>query len=431
MEIECIPCSPHQVIAEVMSVLRVRAQEKGLTLDGSWNGPIPKTIHTDPARLRQLLINLVGNAIKFTERGGVQIIARLIQDEGRPQLAMDVIDTGIGIAEEKLETIFRPFVQADTSVTRKFGGTGLGLAISKRIAAALGGSLTVESRLGDGSTFTAIIDTGPLDGVEFIRSPAEVVTSMPRRSAAGAGGAMLPGAKILLVEDGDTNRKLIELVLNRAGAKVVSAENGKIGVECTEREGFDLILMDMQMPVMDGYTAATVLRQRGLSMPIIALTAHAMRGDEEKCRAAGCSGFLTKPVDPDSLTRTLREVLDSRGYRLTASDAVSAEGPVPPIASSLPVDDPEFREIVEEFVERLRGKLDEMRQAWQRGDFDALARLAHWLKGSGGTAGFAAFTQPAARLEKVARQQQTEQIETVLDELAALYHRVGMPVTAA
>ena len=271
MEVERIPCSPYRVIAEVISMLRVRSQEKGLKLETTWAGPVPETIRTDPSRLRQLLVNLIGNSIKFTETGAVEVVSRLIATEGRPQLEINVSDTGMGIPRDKLEAIFDPFVQADTSVTRRFGGTGLGLAISRRIALALGGKLTVESWVGEGTTFTATIDTGPLEGVHFLQSPPEAVTSVHSHRRSCGKTDRVQGARVLLVEDGDTNRKLIELVLRRAGATVVAAENGRLGADLALRQDFDLILMDMQMPVMDGYTATRLLRDH--------------EGDRADCRA--------------------------------------------------------------------------------------------------------------------------------------------------
>ena len=195
MEVERITCSPYQVMAEVVSMLRVRSQEKGLKLETTWAGPIPETIRTDPARLRQLLVNLVGNAIKFTAAGAVQLVTRLIMTDGRPQLEIHVIDTGVGIPADKLETIFEPFVQADLSVTRQFGGTGLGLAISRRIAATLGGTVTAESRVGAGSTFTATIDTGPLEGVHFLHSPPEAITSVLCRDRSCGKTIQLQGVR--------------------------------------------------------------------------------------------------------------------------------------------------------------------------------------------------------------------------------------------
>jgi PAS domain S-box-containing protein len=435
IEVECVPCSPHQIIAEAISVLRVRAQEKGVRLENTWIGPVPEEIHSDPARLRQIVMNLVSNAIKFTEVGAVQVLARLVRTEGRQQLAIEVVDTGIGIPADKLEAIFEPFVQADSSVTRRFGGTGLGLAISRRIAAALGGKLTAESQEGAGSTFTATIDTGCLDGVRLLRSPGEVMTSVPRTREPGNSPLQLSPARILLVEDGDTNRKLIELVLRRAGATVLSAENGRLGVEAAARQAFDLILMDMQMPVMDGYTAARLLRDRGTTVPIIALTAHAMRGDEEKCQAAGCSGFLSKPIDPDRLVHAVGEFLAASGGGPRGAEyppqPSHCEGS--PLVSTLPTGDAAFRGIVEEFLLCLPTKLGHMRQAWAGGDFATLTQLAHWLKGAAGTMGFAAFTEPASRLHALAKSGQGEHIEAVLDELIEMGNRATLapPETAA
>ena len=279
LDVERVRCRPHQILSEIVSVLRVKAIEKHLVLDYRWQGGLPETIDTDPARFRQLLMNLISNAIKFTTAGAVQVIAELVPHDAQPRLAVHVIDSGVGIADDKFEAIFDPFVQADSSVTRQFGGTGLGLTISRRVARALGGDIHVASELGKGSTFTATIATGPLEGVRILNAPAsECVQSVEQKPQDSA--SQLTGARILVVEDGETNRKLISLLLRRAGANVSLAENGKIGAEAAIRDAFDLILMDMQMPVMDGYAATILLRQHGLTIPIFALTAHAMKGDE-------------------------------------------------------------------------------------------------------------------------------------------------------
>jgi signal transduction histidine kinase/CheY-like chemotaxis protein len=451
LELEQIHCSPQEVISEVVSVMRVKALEKNLTLDYDWGSGVPETICTDPARLRQLLMNLVSNAIKFTKTGGVRIAAELLQDGGAPQLVLQVIDTGVGIPADKFNAIFDPFVQADNSVTRQFGGTGLGLTISRRIAQALGGGIEVASEVGRGSTFTVTIATGPLDKVRILEAPAADgmrSTRQPHHTALPSLG----GARILVVEDGDTNRKLIGLVLQKAGAQVAMAENGRIGADLAMREPFDLILMDMQMPVMDGYAATTLLRQQGLAVPIIALTAHAMKGDQDKCLAAGCSGYITKPIDADLLIRTVAEslgdVLRNPHPPSPSPDNLSCEpgaagipaagrssvspSPTPiqvngaAIFSDLPTEDPDFREIVEEFIERLQTQLAAMRRASDARDFPELARLAHWLKGAGGTAGFPAFTKPAKLLETVVRDQQCDEIEAALAELLQLTQRIAV-----
>ena len=304
-------CSPHEVIDDVATVLRAKAIEKEVSLEYVWRSRVPETIRSDANRLRQLLINLVGNAIKFTRQGSVRIEAELVAAGDRPQLAIEVIDTGIGIAADKLQNIFEPFVQADSSVTREFGGTGLGLSICRSIVQSLGGELTVLSQVGLGSVFRATIDTGPLDGVTLWDVPPSK-TSPSAVPPTEVRTPTLPGTRVLLVEDGDTNRKLIRLILRRAGAEVVEAENGEIGVQCASRGEFDVILMDMQMPVMDGYTATRTLRLAGIQAPILALTAHAMTGDEEKCRAVGCSGYLTKPIDTEQLLAAVAVASEAR-----------------------------------------------------------------------------------------------------------------------
>ena len=446
MEFECVECQPHRIMAEAVSVLRPKAHEKGLTLSCRCDGQVPETIRTDPARLRQLLLNLAGNAIKFADHGSVEIVVRLLQTGDKPQLMISIMDTGPGIAPEKVEAIFDPFVQADSSVTRRFGGTGLGLAISRRITAGLGGSLSVQSELGRGSTFTATIDTGPLTGIRLLDGfSAEGV--MHHEEHADDSEVSLSDAEILLVEDGEDNQKLISLVLRRAGATVSTASNGATGVEQATSHNFDLILMDMQMPVLDGYAAARILRERGVAVPIIALTAHAMKGDEEKCRAAGCSGYLTKPIAVNLLVQAVSRALTQAGRAQpgrtspdpdpppSAPESPPSELPAhcEPLVSSLSAEDPELCDLVEEFVERLPDQLDAMLHAWTTGDLSQLARLAHQLKGSGGSMGFAAFTLPAKRLETLAKDGQLDQIEDALEEIANLIARIaaapGQPVT--
>jgi len=292
LEVEKIPCSPHEIISDVIRVLGVRARECGLMLDYSCAGAIPETVQSDPTRIRQVVTNLVGNAIKFTKEGGVKVVVRMTADCEQPKLAIDVSDTGIGIAAEHLDSIFDPFVQADAATTRQFGGTGLGLAISRRLARALGGDLIARSELDKGSTFTVTIDTGSLDGIELLdfHQLQERAKSAIRPSRLEIQA--LPSARILVVDDGEPNRQLIGLVLGRAGAQVEMATNGEEAVKIASKRDFDVILMDMQMPVMDGYTATRLLRERGMTLPIIALTANTLQGGEEKCRDAGCTGFL-------------------------------------------------------------------------------------------------------------------------------------------
>jgi len=434
LQIEIADCSPAEVLAEVLSLLRVRTLEKGLTLEARWLHGVPATIQSDPARLRQLLMNLIGNAVKFTAHGSVEVLMDLHQLGGQWWLAMSVVDTGPGIPADKLDAIFDPFVQADSSVTRNFGGTGLGLAICRRIVAALGGTLTVSSEVGRGSTFRATIPTGPMEQVPIYAAPR--TEAIAARTRPTWGTIKLPPAQILLVEDGESNRRLMTLLLGRAGVQVTVAENGQVGCDLALAHAFDVILMDMQMPVMDGYTAATRLRRQGVTAPIVALTAHAMSGDERRCREAGCSGYLAKPIDPDLLLAAVADLLGTPAAAATAlASATSAAEPqasvIPhdagPLRSSLPDDDPEYREIIVAFVTHLQEKTEALQHALAARDYPEVARLAHWLKGSGGTAGFAMFTAPARHLEQLAKEARAAELPAAVAEVLQLAERTTVP----
>jgi CheY-like chemotaxis protein/HPt (histidine-containing phosphotransfer) domain-containing protein len=239
---------------------------------------------------------------------------------------------------------------------------------------------------------------------------------------------VLPPARVLLVEDGEINRQLISLILRHAGLDVITAENGQIGVELATHAGFDLILMDMQMPVMDGYMASLRLRQMGLQTPIIALTAHAMKGDEEKCREAGCSGYLSKPIDTDQLLRTVAASLPPTGT-WTAAPGPAAPGACvePPLVSTLPTKDPGFATIVRAFIGDFGIKLEAMHQAWEKKDLEGLRRLAHAVKGTGGSVGFAPISEAAKRLEKAVQSGDGEETEEALAELHHMAARLVAP----
>ncbi len=436
LKVERIPCKPHHIIRDVIQVLGVKAREKSISLDFELANAIPETILSDPSRLRQIVTNLVGNSIKFTEQGGVKIAIGLAASSSSPQLTIAVIDSGIGVPEDKLQSIFNPFVQADTSVTRKFGGTGLGLAISRRFAQALGGDITIRSELGKGSVFTVTIDTGPLEGVKLLESH-QVLAASEEITTEDQPRWQFPPARVLVVDDGDENRELVTVVLEEIGLKVEGAENGQVAVEMAQREDFAVIFMDVQMPVMDGFTATRQLRLRGFKTPIIALTAHAMKGFEEEIMAVGFSGYLTKPIDIDAMIHKLADLLRARsldaahsGKHIEPAIAMDTEIALrpaeeePPLISRLAANNPRFRPIVEKFVRRLEDQLDAMSKAWDERNFEELANLAHWLKGAGGTVGFDAFTEPAFGLEQLAKAQNTEEIEAAIAELRRIAGRI-------
>ncbi len=310
MLIEPVRCSPIQLAAEVASLTRPQAVAKQLELKTELFGPLPEHVQTDPLRLRQVLINLVGNAIKFTDHGEVRLSVRLAADCDPPRLCFEVADTGIGMTEEQMAKLFQPFTQVDGSATRRFGGTGLGLCICKYLTEALGGNMEVRSEPGQGSVFRATVDPGPMDGVLMIENPQESLADwLSSAPLPNAGQRALQG-RILVAEDGADNQRLICALLRKAGAEVAAVENGQLAVESAlaaldAGEPFDMILMDMQMPVMDGYEATRRLREAQYASPIVALTAHAMSQDRQRCLDAGCDDYLAKPVEQQGLVKTI------------------------------------------------------------------------------------------------------------------------------
>ncbi len=314
LEVERIECSPIQVIAEVESLVYAHRNAKKLELRFEYEGGIPEKIYTDPTRLRQILINLVGNAIKFTQSGHVALVTRMrFEPDGPSLLEFDVVDTGVGMTPEETARLFHPFTQADASTTRRFGGSGLGLAISRRLANALGGDIRiVHTAPGAGSRFRVTVDSGPLDGTRILQDVTQNWRGNVEALAVSADRTDTLDCRILLAEDGPDNQRLISHLLRSAGAEVVIVENGKLAVDTAtaalaQGQPFDLILMDMQMPEMDGYAATSLLRRQGCTHPIIALTAHAMAGDRQKCLHAGCSDHLTKPINRRQMVATIRQ----------------------------------------------------------------------------------------------------------------------------
>jgi PAS domain S-box-containing protein len=440
MEVERLPCAAHEVVAEIARVMQIKAAEKGVGLRVNLVAPLPERILTDPGRLRQVVTNLVGNAIKFTTAGEVRVDVRMAEGLGGGPLCIDVVDSGIGIPQDRLEAIFEPFTQAEASTTRQFGGTGLGLTISRRFARALGGDIVASSRPGQGSVFHVTLDTGDLSGVGWL--DAEALASTEET----AGQAELPGftwrfpaRRVLVVDDGAENREFVRLVLEDVGLVVLEAVNGQLAVESVERERPDLVLMDMQMPVMDGSTATRLLRDRGATLPILALTANAMKGFEAEVAAAGFSGHLTKPVDVDLLLQTLAGLLDGTRVAAAASAEAPAQeedvpqaAPAPAAADTSPIVSrmarhPRLARVARSFCLQLPAKLAEMRDALQRGDLGELAALAHWLKGAGGTVGYDDYFEPARLLETAAHEDDRPQCAALLTGLEAMARRTVAP----
>jgi signal transduction histidine kinase/CheY-like chemotaxis protein/HPt (histidine-containing phosphotransfer) domain-containing protein len=418
MTVENVRCSPSMIIVDVASLMRVRAKEKGLFFEVHYQTPIPETIESDPTRLRQVLMNLVGNAIKFTASGGIRILARCENaDSPNPTLTLEVVDTGIGLSDVQLTHLFQPFVQADTSTTRKFGGTGLGLAICRRLAHMLGGDIMIDSSPGRGSSFRLTVAAGALDGVKMFEELQEA--GIPET------GTVLTAEEVD-AQDGLDNQLLISTHLTRAGARVTIVENGRIALDralaaSLAKEPFDVILMDMQMPEMDGYAATSELRRKGYTGPIVALTAHAMAGDRERCLAAGCTDYLTKPIGRSKLVASVAEharravprgaplLTEAAKAAVPSSAVVPAAAKAPSASPSDPVvselaDDADMTELVDSFVSGLAAQAKRLEDAHSANDRETVRRLAHQLKGAAGGYGFPTITAAASVLEERARE---------------------------
>jgi PAS domain S-box-containing protein len=304
--------SPKDVLHDVMDLLSARAEASGTQLTIVPSGPIPTRIHSDASRLVQILVNIVGNAIKFAAGGQVTIEPRWVSRSLGGHLEIAVRDTGIGMSDAELARVFTPFTQGSATTASQYGGTGLGLSISQRLAELLGGGISAESEEGQGSCFTISMPveaTPELHELDLHRTAAA-----PSDEKSAGGAKPLVGKRILLAEDGPDNQVLITKVLKRAGAEVEAAMDGQAAVDrllgnVEGQQPIDLVLMDMQMPRMDGYTATSLLREKGLSLPIIALTANAMSGDREACIAAGCDDYATKPVNFSELVAMCASML--------------------------------------------------------------------------------------------------------------------------
>lgn len=412
LELEMMGFSLDELLGKVTDIITAQAREKRLTLTFDIEAGVPLKLVGDPTRLQQVLLNLLGNAIKFTESGTVRLHVTRDDDLAVPTaLRFAVSDTGIGIAEDKLARVFERFTQADSSTTRRFGGSGLGLTISKRLVELMGGRIWVGSTVGVGSVFTFAV-------------PFELWISDARLGAAPVDGSRetaLPPLRILLVEDSVDNCTITLAYLADTPYRVEIAANGAIACEMFKTNRYDLVLMDRQMPVMDGLTATRNIRLWEQAngrphTPIIALTASALKGDREKCLAAGCTAFLTKPIKEDVLLRAIvdRAVyapLASREERLHQQATVRPENPQ--IAARVPM-----------FLENRRRDVQSMQEALTSGDFPTVGRLGHNMRGTGTSYGFQAVTEIGAAIEYEATQLDEVAARHWIDELSRYLDKV-------
>ena len=409
--------SPAHVILDVASLLNVRAAQANISLDVEFSSPLPGAVHIDGSRLRQILLNIVGNAIKFTKEGGVKVTAGFTEQSGNMgELVIDIEDTGIGIPLEAQATIFDAFEQGDRSLTREYGGTGLGLAISQKLASLMDGEITLTSTPGQGSLFRVILRGQIAENTTWISSPV----SIPPEPTTDVL-AVLPQlqGKVLLAEDTPVVQAVMTHWLEKMGLEVEHAENGEVVLSrvLEEKRQYDLILMDMQMPKLDGYDACKQLRNADCILPIIASTAHAMVGDREKCIAAGCTDYVTKPVDQMRMATVLLKYLGSSSEH---------EGSIPPGANppSIPAglkseNDDVLNRLRKDFLQDLLDTQKKIDAALRAANVRDVSRLAHRISGSAATFEYGSLAAAARVLEHCAPAKVEDETAAAIEALYA------------
>lgn len=404
-----------EIMSDVQHLFATQASRKNIEFDFDYQFPVPKTIYTDPLRFKQILVNLVSNAIKFTSAGYVKVETAYNTDG---TLHVYVRDSGIGLTEEHIHKIFDEYTQADKGTARQYGGTGLGLSLSNTLAQLLGGKILVSSTPGRGSVFTLEIDVG-------VQSEGEMCTSsscereMRSIYTPENHDAQFVG-RVLLVDDNTDNQSLFTNYLQRHGLNVVSAFNGKEALVKVQKESFDLIFMDAQMPVIDGITATRIMRDTGVTTPVVALTGNASWSDSQEFMEAGCNEYLTKPIRREHLLRVCKRFL-------TGVDKSSQV--LSPLHSSLLQDEPGLQDIVVGFVNRYPQILATIREKLRTGDIEDFEVRIHELKGTGGNVGYLDITRLCGQIEFQFSSGAIDEVQYLLNRLEELHPRMqqGLP----
>jgi len=451
LDVERTDCSLGKLLNSIDSMMKARAYEKCLDFKIMANKDVPAQLYSDPYRLKQCLINLTDNALKFTEQGYVHLQVSLHKDNGQHFIRFDVEDTGIGIPEDRQVAIFESFTQVDGSTTRKYGGTGLGLTVTKQLAELLGGELSLSSEEGNGSIFSLSIPTGVDITGQPLLDPAKTLDQGVDESQKTE--TTLFSGRVLVAEDVEGSQILMKLMLTKLGVEVVIAEDGNQALQKALSQSFDLILMDMQMPHVNGYEATAALRQRGYETPIVALTAHAMKGDDQECLEAGCDGYLTKPIDRRELPRLLAQYLPTR--QETADKTFESTRPKAyepkkhdsePSLSKAPsseFDDPNIskiinwdwlinnlgdvdlvREILPTYLKNIQEHFAKLSHAIGNGDCESIASHAHALKGVGRNLHIESLFDIAGQMECASRENNIETSTILLNNLQTEIERI-------
>ncbi len=444
VRIESLNFDLRLAIDDLTEVHRIQANTRGLAFSSSVTPETATLVRGDPNRLRQILNNLISNAIKFTERGGVELyVERLKEEDGKETVRFTVTDTGIGIREDQAAALFSPFVQADESTTRKYGGTGLGLAISKQLVEMMGGKIGLESREGEGSTFWFTVVFAPPAGPDLERGFKPALTRSPQRATAWGGGpCAVPAshaARILVAEDNAVNRVVALAQLQKLGYKAQSATNGVEAVEAMKNNLYDLVLMDCEMPAMDGYEATHSIRASGNpDIPIIALTANAMPADRDRCLRAGMNDFLSKPVDLQQLEEVLARWLPERdpaGTPPTNLLALSKEGLVvfdsEALLKRLAGDRQLAVIVVKDFLQDVPSQLKILRKLAAESDAPGARAQAHTLKSATATVSADSLSAIALEMERAAAAGAFSGFDDLLSRAAEEFERFKSAVEHA
>jgi two-component system, sensor histidine kinase LadS len=390
LDFESIPTPLFSVLAQIESIVGKRARDKGLAFHLEYEFPLPAQINTDPTRLKQILFNLTNNAIKFTEQGYIGLSVGLVDN----RLQIKVKDSGEGISAQQQEQLFQPFTQADSSINRRFGGTGLGLSISRRLAHGLGGDISVDSTPRKGSTFTLNIDLSVVQNSPWINNVGEIWQSTPTKSVQPVALPNFQGNKVLLADDHPSNRELISILLKRMNITVTEVENGQQALETVFYQKFDLILLDIHMPLMDGTEALKQIRAAGNYTPVIALTANNMKHEIEHYMRLGFSDHLAKPISRHHFISKLSHYLNKQGD------------------IDNPLQNGDMLKLIEDYQQDLRDQVNNLEKALEQRDLTIISEIAHRIRGSAGSFGFDIIGQKFADIEHCALQD---------DEIAVTY----------
>jgi PAS domain S-box-containing protein len=419
LETETVACDIVSLVEDVMTLMEGQAKTKGLDFTVNHRGQIPECIYTDPVRVRQCLLNLVSNAIKFTNQGHVNININ-IEGTQKEWFRIEVEDSGIGIAEDKLESIFESFSQAESNTAHKFGGTGLGLAITQRLIRLLGGTVKVQSQEGKGSVFSIVLPTG-LDKKSSDTLEANVQTSISQNDK-GKTGKLKYSGRILVGEKETSSQLLMDLLLRKTGLEAEIVDNGQKVLEKALSKKYDLVIIDMQLPSIDGFEIARQLRAKGSGIPIIAITADVRKGMESKCIDAGCNEYLSKPISRKGLYDTIGKFLSTEGGNIS-EEALDSDSDRGPIVSEL-AGIPELSGVIEEFTQRLPVLVKAIIEGIDREDKTLLKRLAQILAEAGNSSGFPLLANKAEELARYTVNEQMDLARQAVDELNEICQRI-------